>query len=88
MIINNIEIVSFEVSSETKSLSGICKVDASYDDGVSISEDIGQNFQMHAFISDSGDVKSRADKMTDDEEIGQIWAAVSKLSKATLLKSL
>lgn len=88
MLINKIEIFAFTIADDGKSLSGTCKVDAVYDDGVSISEDIGNNFQMHAFISENGGIMSRADTMIDGSEIDVIWAAVSDLSKSKLSERL
>ncbi|MBK8187637.1 MAG: hypothetical protein IPK77_10610 [Cellvibrio sp.] len=84
MRINKIEVI-FSSISET-SLSGTCKVDAAYDDGMHISEDVGCNFQMHACI-ENGIIVSRGDKMLDGSELDAIWLAVSDLSKKMLAES-
>lgn len=88
MKINSIEIVSFKMAKNGKSVSGTCRVDATYDDGVHISEDIGENFQVHAFISEDGMIMSRADGMICGDEIDVAWSAVSVLSKSLLSKNI
>jgi hypothetical protein len=84
MIINNIKIVKIILAKDGKSLSGTCKIDATYSDGVSVSEDMGDNFQMHAFINTEGFIESRSDAMIGGSETDALWLAVSTLSKDTL----
>jgi len=88
MNIKNITIVDFEVNEKLKSLSGTCKVEATYNDGFDIANDVGELFEMHAYMSDEGVIKSRGDLMITGDELDDVWKAVTALAKKTLAESL